>query len=159
LPDPCGGFCPQVWIKATRKGKGEENHPFWPQLEHLFAYARLRKWTTILQSPEKLYKKGESTMGKYLLLWEIDTTRIPVSPKERGLGWNALMEMVKQDIKKGITKDWGAFVGELRGYAVHEGTDLELMNALQQYSPFVHFKVHPIASVGQVDEMIKVLTK
>jgi len=98
-------------------------------------------------------------MGKYLLLWEIDTTRIPVNPKERGAGWNALMGMVKQDIKKGITKDWGAFVGELRGYAIHEGTDLELMNALQQYSPFVHFKVHPIASVSQVDEMIKVLTK
>jgi hypothetical protein len=98
-------------------------------------------------------------MGKYLLLWEIDATKIPVSPKERGAGWNALMEMVKQDIKKGITKDWGAFVGELNGYAIHEGTDLELMNALQQYTPFVHFKVHPIASVSQVDEMIKALTK
>ena len=98
-------------------------------------------------------------MGKYLLLWEIDATKIPVSPKERGAGWNALMEMVKQDIKKGMNKDWGAFVGEINGYAVIEGTEVEVMNTLQQYVPFVHFKVHPIASVSQVDEMIKALTK
>ena len=98
-------------------------------------------------------------MGKYLLLWEIDTTKIPVSPKERGAGWSAQMEMIKQDIKTGLIKDWGAFVGELRGYAVNEGSELEVMNATQKYSPFVHFKVHPIASVSQVDEMIKALTK
>jgi len=97
-------------------------------------------------------------MGKYLMLWEIDTTKIPVSPKERGGGWNLLMGMVKQDIKKGLNKDWGAFVGEINGYAVLEGTEVEIMNALQQYVPFVHFKVHPVASVSQVDEMIKALT-
>jgi hypothetical protein len=98
-------------------------------------------------------------MGKYLMLWEIDTTKIPVSPKERGGGWNLLMGMVKQDIKKGLNKDWGAFVGEINGYAVLEGTEVEIMNSLQQYVPFVHFKVHPVASVSQVDEMIKALTK
>ncbi len=98
-------------------------------------------------------------MGKYLLLWEIDATKIPVSPKERGAGWSALMEMIKKDIKKGLIKDWGAFVGELNGYAVNEGSELEVMNATQQYSPFVHFKVHPIASVSQVEEMLKGMIK
>jgi len=34
-------------------------------------------------------------MGKYLLLWEMDQTRIPIDPKERGTGWKALMDMVK----------------------------------------------------------------
>ena len=98
-------------------------------------------------------------MGKYLLIWEIDRTKLPVSPKERGAGWNALMEMVKQDIKKGLIKDWGTFIGELGGYAVEEGSELEVMNAVQQYTPFVHFKVHPIGSVSQVEEMIKAMTK
>lgn len=98
-------------------------------------------------------------MAKYLLLWEIDTTKIPVSPKERGAGWKALMEMVKQDMKKGMTKDWGAFVGETNGYSVAEGTEVEIGNMLQQFAPFVRFKVHPIASVSQVEEVIKALTK
>jgi len=98
-------------------------------------------------------------MGKHLLLWEIDRTRLPVSSEERGAGFNMLLEMVKQDIKKGITKDWGAFVGELYGYAVVEGTEVEIMNMAQQYSPFVHFKAHPIGSVSQAEEMVKAMTK
>ena len=98
-------------------------------------------------------------MGKYLYLWEIDRTKIPVDPKERGTGFSMLMEMVKQDIKKGITKDWGVFAGEHNGYSVVEGTEVEIMNQLQQFVPFIRFKVHPIASVSQVEEMIKALNK
>jgi hypothetical protein len=47
-------------------------------------------------------------MGKYLVLWEVDQTKIPIDPKERGEGWSLLMALVRQDIEKGITKDWGA---------------------------------------------------
>ncbi len=89
-------------------------------------------------------------MGKYLILWEVDQTKIPIDPKERGQGWSFLMAMVRQDIEKGITKDWGAFVGETKGYVVNEGTELEVMKALQQYVPFCIFKVHPISTESQV---------
>ena len=97
-------------------------------------------------------------MGKYLVLWEVDQTKIPLDPKERGAGWSFLMAMIRQDIEKGITKDWGSFVGESKGYAVNEGTELEVMNSLQQYVPFCIFKVHPISTESQVNEMIKGLT-
>jgi len=97
-------------------------------------------------------------MGKYLVLWEVDQTKIPINPKERGEGWGMLMAMVGQDIKKGITKDWGAFVGESSGYAINEGTEIEVMRSLQQFVPFCIFKVYPIATEGQVNEMIKGLT-
>lgn len=98
-------------------------------------------------------------MEKYLLLWEIDRTKIPMDAKERGVGFNMLLEMVKQDMKKGLTKDWGAYVGEYFGYSVVEGNVVEVLNQLERYSPFVVFKVHPIASVAQVEEMIKTATK
>jgi hypothetical protein len=94
-------------------------------------------------------------MGKYLVLWEVDQTKIPIAPKERGEGWGMLMAMVGQDIKKGITKDWGAFVGESKGYAINEGTEIEVMRSLQQYVPFCIFKVYPVATEKQVNEMIK----
>ena len=45
-------------------------------------------------------------MGKYLVLWEVDQTKIPLDPKERGQGWSFLMAMIRQDIEKRITKDW-----------------------------------------------------
>ncbi len=97
-------------------------------------------------------------MGKYLVLWEVDNTKIPIDAKERGAAWGVLMAMVRQDIEKGLTTSWGAFVGETKGYGVYEGTELEVMNALQQYVPFVIFKVHPVASESQVNEMIKALS-
>jgi hypothetical protein len=97
-------------------------------------------------------------MGKYLLLWEVDRARIPTDPKERGAGWGMLMAMVRQDIEKGVSKDWGAFVGETNGYAVAEGTELEVLNMTAQYGPYVSFKVHPIASESQVNDMIKALS-
>jgi hypothetical protein len=97
-------------------------------------------------------------MGKYLLLWEVDKTKIPIDAKERGAAWGVLMAMVREDIEKGLTTSWGAFVGETNGYAVNEGTELEVMNAIQRYIPFVTFKVHPVASESQVNEMIKALS-
>jgi len=92
------------------------------------------------------------------MLWEIDQTKIPLDPKERGEGWGMLMAMVRQDHEKGLITSWGAFLSETNGYAVFEGSEIEIMNALQQYVPFVIFKVKPLASESQVNEMIKALT-
>jgi hypothetical protein len=97
-------------------------------------------------------------MGRYLTLWEVDQTKIPIDPKERGEGWGLLMAMIRQDIEKGIIKDWGSFVGEAKGYGVVEGTEVEVMKALQQYVPYCIFKMHPIATESQVNEMLKSLT-
>jgi hypothetical protein len=98
-------------------------------------------------------------MGRYLLLWEIDRTKIPLDTKERGIGFEMLLGIVNDDIKKGITKDWGAYVGEYKGYSVVEGTEVDVINQLERFSPFVIFNVHPIASVANVGEMIKVMKK
>ncbi len=97
-------------------------------------------------------------MARYLMLWEIDQAKIPINPKERGAGWAALMNLIKQDREKGTLKDWGTFVGETKGYAIHEGSELEIMKATQQFLPFVRFQVHPIASESLVNELIKGLT-
>ncbi|MCK4414334.1 MAG: hypothetical protein KAY32_12380 [Candidatus Eisenbacteria sp.] len=97
-------------------------------------------------------------MGRYLLLWEVDKARIPVDRKERGVGWGLLMSMVRQDREKGISKDWGTFVGETNGYDVVEGTEIEILKMTAQYVPYVSFKAYPIASESQVNEMIKALS-
>ena len=96
-------------------------------------------------------------MGKYLLLWEVDPTRTPEDVKERGGAWELLIAMVKEDIKKGMVKEWGAFVGEINGYLVAEGSEVEIGNMVQQYVPFVSFKVRAAASVSQIGENIKAM--
>jgi hypothetical protein len=76
-----------------------------------------------------------------------------VDPKERIIGWQTLMKMVKKDFDDGISQDWGAFVGESNGYAVMEGNEVEIGIRLQQYVPFVKFKTHPVATMDQVNEV------
>jgi hypothetical protein len=98
-------------------------------------------------------------MGKYLLLWEIDASRLPVGRKERATGWKALMNFIKEDIKEGRTLDWGAFVGELRGYSIVEGDEVEINILLQRYSPFVHFKARAITSVEQTEKLLDGMLK
>ncbi len=98
-------------------------------------------------------------MGKYMVLWEVDQSKIPIDPRERGEGWGMLMAMVRKDLEQGTTAiDWGAFLGETRGYAVYEGAEVEVMNILQQYVPFCIFKVHAIASEDHVNEMLAALS-
>ena len=67
--------------------------------------------------------------------------------------------MIRQDIENGITKDRVSFVGEIQGYSILEGTEIEVMKSLQQYVPFCIFEVHPVATEDQVNEMIKGLTE
>ncbi|MFW9877309.1 MAG: hypothetical protein ACFFG0_29820 [Candidatus Thorarchaeota archaeon] len=98
-------------------------------------------------------------MGKYLILWEIDASRLPVSRKERAAGWKALLNFIKQDINSGLTLDWGSFVGELRGFSIVEGDELDINISLQQYLPFVHFKLRSIVGVEQAEKLIEEMAK
>ncbi len=98
-------------------------------------------------------------MGKYLILWEIDASRLPVSRKERAAGWKALLNFIKEDFKSGLTLDWGSFVGELKGYSIIEGDEVAINISLQQYSPFVTFKLRSITTVEQAEQLIEAMAK
>ena len=96
-------------------------------------------------------------MGKYLVLWKMDQSRVSVDPKERGAARLAFLELVKKDLETGTATDWGAFVGEAKGYVIHEGSEVEVAVALEQYVPFAHYKVHPISTLGQVKQATEAL--
>jgi hypothetical protein len=97
-------------------------------------------------------------MARYLLIWELNPNYISENPLERGTQWKQLMNMVEQDFKKGITKDWGSFISEQRGYCVAEGSELDIGIMTQQYSPYVMFETHAVASVEQTVELLNALT-
>ncbi len=96
-------------------------------------------------------------MGKYLILWETDESKVPISPQERGAMWGPMVEIVKENLEKGVTKDWGFFDGEMRGFSIFEGSKVELANELQMYVPFIKFRVHAISSIDDMAGVIKTL--
>jgi len=97
-------------------------------------------------------------MAKFLMLWELDTTKMPESPEEQMVLFNRLMNMVDEDFKSGML-DWGEFVGGGAGYSITECTEQELNLDLMKYSPYVKFKVHPVLSASQIEENMKALSQ
>jgi hypothetical protein len=98
-------------------------------------------------------------MTMFLLLWEADISRAPLDPKERLAGWAKLLNMIKEDIESGRLKDWGEFPGEHAGYAIMEGTELEVLIGTERYVPFVRFETHSVLSLSQVLEGVKALSQ
>ena len=96
-------------------------------------------------------------MERYLVLWEGDESKIPIAAQEKKSAWQMATEMVEQDIKNGLIKDYGAFVGQPNGFIIAEGTHEEILKMAIKFIPFYRFKVIPVASIDQVKEAIKAI--
>ena len=96
-------------------------------------------------------------MPKYLILWKLDTNRAPVDPKERAQSWLLMADIIKQDLKEGKDSDWGCFVGQTKGYAISEQSDLNIMKDLQRFFPLVKFEAHPVVSVDDIATLGKAM--
>jgi len=94
-------------------------------------------------------------MPRYLLKWEVDPNRAPIDMRERAVLFNGMLEMIKQQMKDGVTKDWGVFVGEGRGYSINEQSPVELAATLQKYYPYVTFEVHQVLTVDEMAGVFK----
>ncbi|HEY41027.1 MAG TPA: hypothetical protein G4O18_04110 [Dehalococcoidia bacterium] len=97
-------------------------------------------------------------MAKYLILWELDQSRIPENPKERGVTFTMMVDLIKEDIRANIHTDWGAYIAGGKGYAVSEGDELELAKLMQRFVPFVKFEIHQVMTIDQVGELAKSLS-
>ena len=96
-------------------------------------------------------------MGRYLLMWEADESRIPVNPEERKVGWLGAIEMTKQEMKDGLTKDWGSFLGQTKGFSISEGTEEDVIRETMKYIPYFRFKIYPLVSIKKLEEAIKAM--
>jgi hypothetical protein len=98
-------------------------------------------------------------MPRYLMEWQLDPTKVPISPQERAKAFLPLAQMVKQDMKSGVIKEWGAYIGEGKGFGVAEGSEEEVNKMAQRYIPFVYFTTHPAATVDQMEKLFKEMMK
>jgi hypothetical protein len=98
-------------------------------------------------------------MARFIMLWEVDLAKVPADHKERAAVWGPMVQMIRQSMKDGITKDWGVFAGGLRGFSVVEGDEMTVSDSVQNYLPFVTFDVHPLISIEQMEKVIEKLKK
>lgn len=98
-------------------------------------------------------------MARFLVLWEVDPTKVPADHKERAALWGPMVQGIKQQMAAGMTKDWGVFAAGLQGFSVHEGDEMTISKMAQNYLPYVTFSVHPILSIEQMEELLETLKK
>ena len=98
-------------------------------------------------------------MAKFLTLWETDMNRVPENPEGQMVLYTRLINMVKEDPKNGITKDFGMFANGIEGYTIEEGTEEKVALSIMKYSPYIKCKVHPIISVNQIEKIMKMLSQ
>jgi len=75
-------------------------------------------------------------MAKYLVLWEVDTSRTPEDSKAKKTQWLMLHDITKKFLKEGAVKEWGLFVGSVAGYLIFEGSAVEVQTFVGMWLPF-----------------------
>ncbi len=91
-------------------------------------------------------------MAKYLMLWEIDFNRLPDDPKAKKALLLKTQEIVKQHVRERLIKDWGAFAGEHGGYAIFEGSAVDLQTLQLMWVPFVKFTTRELLTIEEVNK-------
>jgi hypothetical protein len=101
-------------------------------------------------------KEGK-TMARYMMLWEVDTSKTPEDPKAKKAQSLDFQELVRKQLKDGIMKEWGLFAGELCGYVIFEGSAVELHTLVAMWAPFVKFKTRELMTIDEVIKASKAL--
>lgn len=96
-------------------------------------------------------------MARYIIMWEVDESRIPVDPAERKAAWLGAVEMAKQEIKDGLVKYWGGFLGQTKGFDIIEGTEDQVLSTTLKYIPYFRFNVIPLISIEKLEEALKAM--
>ena len=94
-------------------------------------------------------------MARYLMLWELDRSRIPADPKERVAAWTALANMVRQDLGAGQTESWGSFIGQMKGYCLVEGDEVDIGMMVQKYAPYAYFQTFAVAGIETIETILR----
>ncbi len=96
-------------------------------------------------------------MPKYMVLWEVDTSKTPDDAKARKAQWLAAQELVKAKLKEGTLKEWGGFAGELGGYIIVDGSALDLHSLTALWIPMVKFTTKEVLTIDEVNKVTKAL--
>jgi hypothetical protein len=94
---------------------------------------------------------------KYVTLWEMDMDRFPADPVESGKIMMKLIDMTKQWQQANPDGEWGAFIGENKGYSTGAKSAEEIMKINMMFKPYVHFKVYQAMSIDEVEAGMKSL--
>ena len=97
----------------------------------------------------------DKAMARYLVLWEVDESKIPLDPNVRRESWLQAIKMTREDMKSGSLKEYGAFLGQTKGFNIDEGTEEEIAKRIMKYIPLCRFQIIPLITLDQLEKAIE----
>jgi hypothetical protein len=98
-------------------------------------------------------------MAKNLILWETNTSAVPVDPAAQAAIWGRFGEITKKALDSGKLKDWGIFAGGQSGFALSDETATEILTRALMFSPYVKFTIYPLVSLPEVMKIMQSMPK
>ena len=96
-------------------------------------------------------------MAKYLVLFEVDTSRTPEDAKAKKAQLLGFDELVMKQLKEGVIKEFGIFAGERSGYVIFEGSAVDLYGLTTMWTPFVEFEAREVITIDEANKANKAL--
>jgi len=96
-------------------------------------------------------------MPKYLNIWEIDTSKMPADPKERGPLLNKMLDMTKQMLKEKPGSQWGISLDGNMGFFLSSarGKWQDVAQSTLAFAPYVKSKIFQVMSAEEAEENLK----
>jgi hypothetical protein len=68
--------------------------------------------------------------------------------------------MVKEDLNSGILKEWGKVLGQLKGFWIAEGSEMEIGLMMEKYEPYFSFpEIFSVINYNESIELTEVMVK
>jgi hypothetical protein len=97
-------------------------------------------------------------MAKFINLWEVEVSKMPVDPNERAKIIATQIGTVKKMRAEGKLADWGIFAGGAAGYGIAEGTPSDVLKLTMPFAPYIKSHVHPVLSIEEAEAVLKSLS-
>jgi hypothetical protein len=101
--------------------------------------------------------KKENAMPRYLVIWEMDRSKIPADPKEHMMLMKNLSDMTKKWLKDNPGSQWGMSLDAGRGYALHTSAETwqDMSKHLLSFGPYIKGDFMQVLSIEEADEVLK----
>ncbi len=95
-------------------------------------------------------------MPRYLVLWEMDRSRIPSDQNERMMLMKNLSDMTKKWLKENPGSQWGMSFDSGRGFALHPSTETwqGLSKHLLMFGPYIKGEYFQVVTIEEAEEVL-----
>jgi hypothetical protein len=96
-------------------------------------------------------------MPRYLVLWEMDMSKMPTDTTEQAMLLQKMSAMTKQWLKDRPGAQWGMSLDASRGFALHTSAETwkDMAKHFMSFKPYIKGDHFEVLSIEEADEVLK----